>query len=88
MRAGQRRQEQPLGTSAYILIEVQVGRTTDVLRSLRRLDGVVSADVVTGPYDVIALISAPNMAAVADLVTGLVQGVPGVLKTITCVTAG
>jgi DNA-binding Lrp family transcriptional regulator len=77
-----------LGTSAYILIEVQVGRTTDVLRSLRRLDGVVSADVVTGPYDVIALISAPNMAAVADLVTGLVQGVPGVLKTITCVTAG
>jgi DNA-binding Lrp family transcriptional regulator len=77
-----------LGTSAYILIEVQVGRTTDVLRSMRRLDGVVSADVVTGPYDVIALISAPNMAAVADLVTGLVQGVPGVLKTITCVTAG
>ncbi len=77
-----------MGTSAYILIEVQVGRTTDVLRSLRRLDGVVSADVVTGPYDVIALISAPNMAAVADLVTGLVQGVPGVLKTITCVTAG
>ena len=77
-----------MGTSAYILIEVQVGRTTDVLRSLRRLDGVVSADVVTDPYDVIALISAPNMAAVADLVTGLVQGVPGVLKTITCVTAG
>ena len=77
-----------MGTSAYILIEVQVGRTTDVLRSLRRLDGVVSADVVTGAYDVIALISAPNMAAVADLVTGLVQGVPGVLKTITCVTAG
>lgn len=77
-----------MGTSAYILIEVQVGRTTDVLRSMRRLDGVVSADVVTGPYDVIALISAPNMAAVADLVTGLVQGVPGVLKTITCVTAG
>ncbi len=77
-----------MGTSAYILIEVQVGRTIDVLRSLRRLDGVVSADVVTGPYDVIALISAPNMAAVADLVTGLVQGVPGVLKTITCVTAG
>ena len=77
-----------MATSAYILIEVQVGRTTDVLRSLRRLDGVVSADVVTGPHDVIALISAPNMAAVADLVTGLVQGVPGVLKTITCVTAG
>ncbi len=77
-----------MGTSAYILIEVQVGRTTETVRSLRLLDGVKSADIVTGPFDVIALIEAPNMAAVADLVTGLVQGIPGVLKTITCVTAG
>ena len=77
-----------MGTNAYILIEVQVGRATQIVRSLRLLDGVKSADIVTGPFDVIALIEAPNMAAVADLVTGLVQGIPGVLKTITCVTAG
>ena len=68
--------------------EVQVGRATEVVRSLRQLDGVVSADVVTGPIDAIALIEAPNMAAIADLVTGQVQGIRGVLKTITCVTAG
>ena len=77
-----------MGTSAYILIEVQVGRTVEVVHSLRQLHGVSSADIVTGPFDVIALIEAPNMAAVADLVTGLIQGIPGVLKTITCVTAG
>ena len=77
-----------MGTSAYILIEVQVGRGVEVVRMLRQLDGVRSADAITGPFDAIALIEAPNMAAVADLVTGQVQSIRGVLKTITCVTAG
>ena len=77
-----------MGTSAYILIEVQVGRVVEVVRLLRQLDGVRSADAITGPFDAIALIEAPNMAAVADLVTGQVQSIRGVLRTITCVTAG
>ena len=77
-----------MGTSAYILIEVQVGRVVEVVRMLRQLDGVRSADAITGHFDAIALIEAPNMAAVADLVTGQVQSIRGVLKTITCVTAG
>ena len=77
-----------MGTSAYILIEVQVGRVVEVVRMLRQLEGVRSADAITGPFDAIALIEAPNMAAVADLVTGQVQSIRGVLKTITCVTAG
>ena len=77
-----------MGTSAYILVEVQVGRVVEVVRMLRQLDGVRSADAITGPFDAIAFIEAPNMAAVADLVTGRVQSIRGVLKTITCVTAG
>ena len=77
-----------MGTSAYILVEVQVGRVVEVVQMLRQLDGVRSADAITGPFDAIALIEAPNMAAVADLVTGQVQSIRGVLKTITCVTAG
>ena len=59
-----------------------------VVRSLRALNGVALADVITGTYDVIALVDAPDMSAMADLVTGRIQGVPGVLRTITCVAAG
>jgi hypothetical protein len=44
--------------------------------------------VITGTFDVIALIEAPDMGAMADLVTGRVQGIRGVLRTITCVAAG
>jgi uncharacterized protein with GYD domain len=52
------------------------------------MHGVTSAEIVTGTYDVIALVEADDMATMADLVTGRVQGVPGVIRTITCVCAG
>ena len=77
-----------MGTRAYILIETQVGKSRNIAESLRSFDKVQMVDVITGPFDVIALIEAPDMAAVADLVTGQVQGLKGVLRTITCVTAG
>ena len=70
------------------MVETQVGKVQQVARSLRSLDGMVSAEVVTGNFDIIALVEAPDMASMADLVTGRVQGVRGVLRTITCVTAG
>ena len=73
---------------AFILVETQVGKVQQVARSLRAQDGMVSAEVVTGNFDIIALVEAPDMASMADLVTGRVQGVRGVLRTITCVTAG
>lgn len=75
-------------TRAFILIETRVGRAKQVSQALRLVAGVRSADVVTGTFDIIALIEASDMAAVADLVTGQVQGIDGVLRTSTCVTAG
>ena len=75
-------------TRAYILIETQVGMSRNVAASLRSFDKVMNVDVITGAFDVIALIEAPDMAAVANLVTGQVQGLKGILRTITCVAAG
>ena len=77
-----------MATRAFILIETQVGRAKQVALGLRALEGVISADVITGTFDIIALIEAPDMSAMADLVTGQVQGIRGVLRTITCVAAG
>lgn len=77
-----------VATRAFILIETEVGRSRQVVSALRSLEGVHSADVVTGTVDVIALAEAPEMASLADLITGKVQAVRGVVRTITCVTAG
>ena len=75
-------------TRAFILTETQVGSVKNVVGELRAFDGVVSCDIITGPFDVITLIEASDMGAVADLVTGMVQRIHGVVRTITCVAAG
>ena len=72
---------------AYILIETQVGKSRDVLAALQALSNVPSVDIITGEYDKIALVEAPDMMAMADLVTGQIQSIPGVTRTITCVAA-
>ena len=72
---------------AYILIETQVGKSRDVIAVLRALSNVSSVDIITGEFDMIALVEASDMVAMADLVTGLVQSTPGVTRTITCVAA-
>ena len=72
---------------AYILIETQVGKSRDVIAALQALSNVSSVDIITGEFDMIALVEASDMVAMADLVTGLVQSTPGGTRTITCVTA-
>ena len=77
-----------MSTRAFILIETQVGRANQVVQALRSLPGGKTADVVTGSFDVIVLIEVDTMSAMAELVTGQMQGIRGVLRTITCVAAG
>jgi DNA-binding Lrp family transcriptional regulator len=77
-----------LPTRAFILIETEVGRARQVAESLRSVPGVLAADVITGSFDVIATIEASSMSAMAEVITGQVQSIRGVLRTITCVSAG
>ena len=77
-----------MATKAYLLVETAVGKTRDVATTLQKLDGIETVDVVTGPYDIIAMISADDMTVVGNLVTGHIHTVPGVVRTVTCVAVG
>ena len=77
-----------MGTKAYLLVETAVGKTRDVANTLRALDGIASVDVVTGPYDIIAVISGADMSVVGNIVTEHIHTVPGVVRTVTCVAVG
>lgn len=74
-----------MATKAFLLVETAVGRTRDVANTLRDLDGIESVDVVTGPYDIIAVISGDDMSVVGGLVTEQIHTVVGVVRTVTCV---
>lgn len=74
-----------MATKAFLLVETAVGRTRDVANTLRDLDGIESVDVVTGPYDIIAIIVGDDMSVVGGLVTEKIHTVVGVVRTVTCV---
>ena len=73
-------------TRAYILIETVVGNLRRVASDLGNLPEVTSVDTVTGPYDVIAVVDAPDLNAVGDLVTSRVHTINGVVRTVTCLS--
>lgn len=73
-------------TKAYILVETAVGKTRDVVTSLRGLPGMDAVDAVTGPYDIIAVLQANDLNSVGELVTGRIHTISGVLRTVTCLS--
>jgi DNA-binding Lrp family transcriptional regulator len=70
--------------SAYILIQAEVGKATQVTNELKSIKGIVQVDGVTGPYDVIARAEATTVDELGKLVVARVQSVEGITRTLTC----
>ena len=73
-----------MATRVYVLIEAAVGRTKEVLTAVRQLEGVKSAELVTGPYDIIAVAETESLNDVGDLITSKINTVTGISRTVTC----
>jgi DNA-binding Lrp family transcriptional regulator len=69
---------------AYVLIQTEVGKAAGVATLLREIAGVVVADDVTGPYDVIARVEADSIDELGRLVVTHVQSIEGLTRTLTC----
>ncbi|MGI8721664.1 MAG: Lrp/AsnC ligand binding domain-containing protein [Geodermatophilaceae bacterium] len=69
---------------AYILIQTEVGKAAAVARAITELEGVATAEDVTGPYDVIVRAEARSVDELGKLVVAKVQGVDGITRTLTC----
>jgi DNA-binding Lrp family transcriptional regulator len=70
--------------TAYILIQTEVGKAGQVAKSIGDIAGVLSAEDVTGPYDVIVRAEAANVDDLGKLVVARVQAVDGITRTLTC----
>ncbi len=68
---------------AYVLIQAEVN-AAQVAGEIRQLEGVESAEDVSGPYDVIVRVAADNMDELGKLVVAKIQGVEGITRTLTC----
>ena len=72
----------------YVLIESMVGRASEVAQGMKKLAfadaTIVSVDVVTGPFDVIALLESDDLDKLGRAITDAIQKVDGVQRTTTC----
>jgi len=69
---------------AYVLIQTDVGKAAQVTQQIGAIEGVVAAEGVTGPYDVIARAEAPSMNDLGRMVVRDIQQIEGITRTVTC----
>lgn len=67
---------------AYIFISTEKGRSKEVAAGIAALPYVRSTHVITGQFDVIALVEAPDLGMLWTIVEKA-EAVPGVTKTTT-----
>ncbi|TDD51928.1 Lrp/AsnC ligand binding domain-containing protein [Saccharopolyspora elongata] len=69
---------------AYILIQTEVGKAATVANEIKDFAGIISAEDVTGPYDVIVRAEAENVDLLGKMVVAKIQNVEGITRTLTC----
>ncbi len=69
---------------AYILIKIRSGEVRPVVKELRKLPAIQSAEMTFGPYDAIAIAETDDLGALGQLVATKIQPIPGVEQTLTC----
>ena len=73
-----------MAAKAFVLIETAVGNTKEVVSAIEGQDGVSEVHLVTGPYDIIAVVEMETLSDIGDLVTGRIHATKGVARTVTC----
>ena len=64
-----------------------MGRIREVVKNLERSDKVVEASMTLGPYDAVALVQFDTLNELGNLLANVIQPIPGVLETLTCLAA-
>ncbi len=73
---------------AYVMIETRPAKTQSVARELRNRPiahaQLLMVDAVAGPFDIVAVLVAPDVDSIGKAVSESIQAVEGVSKTTTC----
>jgi DNA-binding Lrp family transcriptional regulator len=72
-------------THAVVLIEAERNALSSLGAELADIEGVAEAYSVTGEWDFVAIVRVPDHEQLADVVTGQIGGVHGVVRTQTMV---
>jgi DNA-binding Lrp family transcriptional regulator len=71
--------------TAFVLINTEIGSEADVLKELKKVEGVDEAFAVYGVYDIIARVKADTMDKLKETVTWRVRRLDKVRSTLTMI---
>ncbi len=66
---------------AYLRINTAVGREKEVRDALRMVNGVASADMVTGRYDVMAIVEEDSYEGTFKTILATIRLIEGITRT-------
>jgi hypothetical protein len=66
---------------AYVFIKVSAGKLDPIMRTLSEMPQVISAEGVSGHYDVIAVMRGPDLETLQDTILSTVRSVEGIQST-------
>jgi DNA-binding Lrp family transcriptional regulator len=69
---------------AYVLIQAAVGMAEQVEHEVAKLEGVLAADLVAGPYDLIAKVESEDVNGLGKLIVQDIGAVDGIISSLTC----
>ncbi|MFH1232092.1 MAG: Lrp/AsnC ligand binding domain-containing protein [Planctomycetota bacterium] len=75
-----------MAVSAYVFINVRSGNAINAVEDIRKVQGVKQAHLVTGLHDIIVYVESDDVNTLGKMVVTQIQKVPGVDRTITCLT--
>lgn len=70
-----------MAVKAYIFVEISHGKAKEVAEQISGIDGVVKSSVVTGAYDAIIQVEAPDINSLGAMIVSRIQFTPGVIRT-------
>ncbi|WP_174447781.1 Lrp/AsnC family transcriptional regulator [Conexivisphaera calida] len=70
---------------AYVLINTEMGKEDEVLKSLNQIPNVVEAYIIYGVYDVIAKVEADSLEKVKDVISSRVRRLEYVRSTLSMI---
>jgi DNA-binding Lrp family transcriptional regulator len=67
--------------AAFVLVRCELGRVEDVAAGIMEIEGVSEVHSITGPWDLLVKLYAPEYDAFGDLIPDRLQKVPGIRET-------
>jgi DNA-binding Lrp family transcriptional regulator len=72
-----------MSVQAFVFVECEHARCREVQEKLLKIGGVKDVKLVTGPYDIIALVEASSFKVLGDVLISKIQSIPDVKRTLT-----